>query len=246
VQRDEIRKYYEDPRNQPSDSGLGHQWAYLQRFLPKAKHCKILDAGCGAGRYALALAGQGYSGIDAIDLFDRLETSGAFRYKCSSIDHIEFPDDAFDFVYSMSVLYHLENPKNGLSEIWRVLKPAGILVLSAHTRYSLFTLSRVIRAKAGLAEHLKGVKFRSASAYCRFLYDVGFRILDVDGFRLIPVQILEHFVRYHPGEQEDMRYERHFSEASPCMKRIRSVAGYHFLIAAEKLRGTRQGIFSPG
>jgi len=235
VEREEIKKIYEECLlTQPADSELGHQWAYLRRFLPKAKHSRILDAGCGNGRYAFALADQGYSEVDGIDLFDQNETSGAFRYKCGSIDRIEFGDETFDFVYSLSVLYYLSDPRNGLSEMWRVLKPGGTLVLSAHTRYSLFTLARVLRAKVGLAKHLHGVRYRSAAAYCHMLDETGFRIVDVDGFRLIPARIMDRFRGQVPEEKKNTHYERYFSEARPWMKSLRSKVGYHFIIAARK------------
>jgi len=235
VERKEIKTIYEECRlRQPASSELGHQWAYLRRFLPKAKHSRILDAGCGNGRYAFALVDQGYSQVDGIDLFDQIETLGAFRYKCGSIDRIEFSDETFDFVYSLSVLYYLPDPRDGLSEMWRVLKPGGTLVLSSHTRYSLFTLVRVLRVKSGLAKHLHGVRFRSADAYCHMLDETGFRIVDVDGFRLIPARMIDRFIGQNPEETNNRRYDRYFSKSGSWMKSFRSRAGYHFIIAARK------------
>jgi SAM-dependent methyltransferase len=235
VEREEIKKIYEECwLTQPADSELGHQWVYLRGFLPKAKDSRILDAGCGRGRYAFALAAQGYSQVDGIDLFDQIETSGAFRYKRGSIDRIEFSDETFDFVYSLSVLYYLPQPRNGLSEMWRVLKPGGILVLSAHTRYSLFTLVRFLRVKAGLAKHLDGVRYRSAAEYCDMLDETDFRILDVDGFRLMPARITDRLIGQIPDEKKNRRHERYFSEAPPWMKSLRSKVGYHFILAAQK------------
>jgi SAM-dependent methyltransferase len=233
VEREEIKQIYDDWR-WPAASDLGYPWAYLQRFLPKASQSRILDAGCGNGRYAFALADRGYSEIDAIDLFGQIETSGAFHYKCGSIDRIEFNDETFDFVYCLGVLLYLPDPREGLSEMWRVLKPGGTLVLSSHTRYSLFTLDRVLRVKAGLAKHLNGVRFRSASEYCRMLDETGFKILDVDGFRLIPARILDRFIGQIPHEEKNRRHERYFSEARPWIKSLRSKAGYFFLIAVRK------------
>jgi SAM-dependent methyltransferase len=235
VEREEIKKIYEECwLAQPADSELGHQWVYLRRFIPKIKDCRILDAGCGTGRYALALAAQGYSQLDGIDLFDQIDTSGTFRYKRGSIDRIEFPDESFDFVYSLSVLYYLPQPRNGLSEMWRVLKPGGTLVLSAHTRYSLFTLVRVLRVKAGFAKHLEGVRYRSAAEYCDMLDETGFKILDVDGFRLIPARLMDRLIGKIPAEEKNRRRERYFSEARPWMKSLRSKLGYHFILAAQK------------
>jgi SAM-dependent methyltransferase len=235
VEREEIKKIYEECwRGQPADSELGHQWVYLRRFISKRKNCRILDAGCGTGRYAFALAAQGYSQVDGIDLFDQIDTSGSFRYRRGSIDRIGFADETFDLVYSLSVLYYLPQPRNGLSEMWRVLKPGGTLVLSAHTRYSLFTLVRVLRVKAGFAKHLEGVRYRSAAEYCDMLDETGFKILDVDGFRLIPARLMDRLIGKIPAEEKNRRRERYFSEARPWMKSLRSKLGYHFILAAQK------------
>jgi SAM-dependent methyltransferase len=234
MDQDEIKKIYEDllrSGSYPSDPG--HQWAYLQRWLPKEKDSRILDAGCGNGRYALALARQGYSQIDGIDLFDAIETFGAFRYKRGTIDRTEFGNASFDCVFALSVIHYLVDPKDGLMELWRVLKPGGTLVLSAHTRYSLFTLVRLIRVKCGSAEHLTGVRFRSAITYCRLLNEIGFRVMDVDGIRLIPERISGPMRKWYSGEKK-ARYDRYFEGVRPWMKLIRSTIGYHFITAAQK------------
>jgi SAM-dependent methyltransferase len=43
---------------------------------------------------------------------------------------ISFPEDCFDVVFLMEVLEHVYDPSQALAEIYRVLKPGGILVFS--------------------------------------------------------------------------------------------------------------------
>jgi len=48
---------------------------------------------------------------------------------------IPFPADCYDFVFCLEVLEHLPNPFGTLSEIHRVLRPGGVLVLSVPNPY---------------------------------------------------------------------------------------------------------------
>jgi SAM-dependent methyltransferase len=45
---------------------------------------------------------------------------------------MEFPGDSFDMVYSRSVLHHIAEPKEALSEMARVLKPRGVAFVDLH------------------------------------------------------------------------------------------------------------------
>ena len=211
------------------------QWNYLMRFLPKDRNTRILDAGCGNGNYAATLAEAGYANVAAVDLHDRVDTGGAFYYQRNSIDKMDLPDDSVDFLYSFSVVYYLPNPSDGFKEFYRVMKPGASLVLSAHTRYSLFTMQRVILRTFGKSRHLRDVRFRSAADYVKRMKAVGFEILDVDGYRLVsaprPVRRLARLL----GRGKTGSVNQPSRPQSPkWLKAIRSVFGYHFLIAARK------------
>jgi 2-polyprenyl-3-methyl-5-hydroxy-6-metoxy-1,4-benzoquinol methylase len=45
-----------------------------------------------------------------------------------------FNNAVFDFVCSFEVIEHVRDPERYLSEIWRVLKPAGLALLSTPNR----------------------------------------------------------------------------------------------------------------
>jgi ubiquinone/menaquinone biosynthesis C-methylase UbiE len=42
----------------------------------------------------------------------------------------DFINGYFDFIYSISVLEHLSDPMSGLTELWRILKPGGIIAIT--------------------------------------------------------------------------------------------------------------------
>src|SRR5215472_4123887 len=116
---------------------------------------RVLDLGCGVGRHALLLAEHGFD-VEAIDgslagLSVVRETAAARDLPVSLhqglADALPFPDAGFDYVLSWNVIHHgtLGDLGRRLGEIWRVLRPAGLLqatVLS--TRDANYGIGRAI------------------------------------------------------------------------------------------------------
>jgi SAM-dependent methyltransferase len=116
-------------------------------------HHRVLDLGCGVGRFALALTDYlddtgSYEGIDSsprsVEICERWIGSRfeRFRFRRAEVFNTHYSPDAprrasdyrfpyddaiFDFVFSNSLFTHLmpEDLENYLREIGRVLKPAG-------------------------------------------------------------------------------------------------------------------------
>jgi SAM-dependent methyltransferase len=106
----------------------------------------VLDAGCGTGNYALALAREGFcvTGVDfAPGMLARArekadgDVSGRVSFQQADLNSpLKFPDGHFDHVISISVLQAVADPAFTLKELYRVLKPRGILLLSLPRRDS--------------------------------------------------------------------------------------------------------------
>jgi SAM-dependent methyltransferase len=214
---------------------------YIERYSPPNLSAAILDAGCGNGRYACTLAKRGYTNIEAIDLYDFINTEGLFKYRKCTIDNICLPDRSIDFIYSLSVIYYLNNPVVGIQEFVRVLKPGGLVLITAHTRYSPFTLDRIVRRALGKAPHLRDVHFRSAGEYIGMMRNAGLTVLDTDGIRLDFWE--DGYISYilrRLGVAPLFRVWRNASDVSSAghhpwwIRRIRSEVAYHFVIVARK------------
>ncbi|HDH96829.1 MAG TPA: class I SAM-dependent methyltransferase, partial [Proteobacteria bacterium] len=115
-------------------------YEHFARYLYAAEFVEdkvVLDLGCGCGygTYELAEAGARLAvGIDNSDEAIRYARS-RYRHRRSFFavaDALELPfgDDSFDVIVCMEVLEHLEDQKALLSEIARVLKGDGILLIS--------------------------------------------------------------------------------------------------------------------
>ena len=214
------------------------QLNFILRYISKKKNSTILDAGCGNGNYAFYLSSLGYENIFAVDLFEEINTD-KFEYQESSIDTLLFEDASFDFIYSNSVLYYLDDPKDGIVEFKRVLKDDGILVFTAHTKYSFFTLWRIIKRdifKLKEMEHLEGVKFYSGSYYRQILEEQGFEILVEDGYGV-------SFFLYPFYQKASRMFEKYFIIKLPRLPayvndgligKIKSEISYHSVFVARK------------
>jgi ubiquinone/menaquinone biosynthesis C-methylase UbiE len=107
---------------------------------------KILEVGVGAGTDFLqwVRAGADAHGIDltpeAIDhVRHRLAIYGlsASDLRVGDAEHIPYPDNSFELVYSWGVIHHSPDTEKAFAEIVRVTKPGGTIKLMVYNRRSL-------------------------------------------------------------------------------------------------------------
>jgi ubiquinone/menaquinone biosynthesis C-methylase UbiE len=55
------------------------------------------------------------------------DNSGFFSYKQMSVTDLDFPADSFDRIFSVNCFEHVDNMEKAFSEMYRVLKPGGML-----------------------------------------------------------------------------------------------------------------------
>ena len=98
---------------------------------------RALDLGAGQGALSHALDLGGFD-VTAADInTDQFRAAGV---PCSKLDlnrPLPFPDGDFSLVFAVEVLEHLESPRAFLREIFRVLKPGGLAVITTPNITSL-------------------------------------------------------------------------------------------------------------
>lgn len=109
----------------------------------------FLDVGCGEGYSLIEAANRGWDvhGVDITDHRNELAKSKDIKFINSDLMNSKLPSDYFDIVYLDSVLEHVNNPCDYLSEIKRILKKGGILYLGVPNEDSLFNDFRKIYFK---------------------------------------------------------------------------------------------------
>ena len=101
----------------------------------KGKRC--LDAGCGGGRYAIAMARLGASEVVGCDIStegladarSRAPEMSNVVFERASVLDLPYRNESFDFACCSGVLHHTADPEKGMRELARVLRPNGRLFL---------------------------------------------------------------------------------------------------------------------
>lgn len=133
---------------------------------------KVLDLACGPGFTACELAkAVGNGEVTGVDINQKLiatahqakDSEGIknVSFQLGNIYDLDLPENSFDFVYARFVFQHLEKPDAALSNIWKVLKPGGVLcVLDIEDNWTSFSpesdaFVKFIR-KSGAGQKRKG------------------------------------------------------------------------------------------
>jgi malonyl-CoA O-methyltransferase len=98
---------------------------------------RILDAGCGTGRYLELLREFKPRAMVGIDFSPSMLEQAKAKFRNSDvallaagIDALPFADDSFDFVLSTLAIDHLPNLREGVQELSRVLSAPGSMIIS--------------------------------------------------------------------------------------------------------------------
>lgn len=132
---------------------IAAQFAAQANIPGSHKRFSVLDCGAGDGAFATALAEVAPCRIDAVDVSPEMLRQAEKRYSQSGAEatchiadarHLPFSDNVFDVALAAHIVEHMPEPGRALSELFRVLKPGGVLITSL-TRASL--TGRLIQLK---------------------------------------------------------------------------------------------------
>ena len=113
---------------------------------------RVLDLGCGSGRFApYVLAKKAdYIGIDQSETIieaakNQYAMDGA-KFVAANLLEIPCKDNYFDAVFSLATLHHIPSEKfqqQALDEIFRVLKPGGMAIITTWNLYANYYKKRL-------------------------------------------------------------------------------------------------------
>lgn len=92
----------------------------------------MLDVGCGSGTLLGLMKQRGFrpTGLDfSAEAADVAQRENGVRVVIGSLDQARFSAESFDLVTLFHVMEHVANPRAVLTEVTRILKPDGALVL---------------------------------------------------------------------------------------------------------------------
>lgn len=127
----------------------------LSKLIKKYSRGTSLDAGCGTGEYFKDFKGDNLYGIDITPGYLKQIKKEKYKnkkiiLKVADVKKLQFKDEMFDFVFSAAVLEYMKNKKEldlAISELKRVLKPGGKLVVSTPHKnaFTLFVRKELLR-----------------------------------------------------------------------------------------------------
>lgn len=183
-------RYWQRPDEIHSEHGLelAARKALLRRALrPLSPGSAVLDAGCGVGTFSRFLADQGLA-VTGVDIAANAVAHARKRYPelefhAAALEAgLPFKDARFAAVWCSEVLEHLFDVHAALTELNRVLRPGGLLVLT--TPYHGLAKNLIITLK-GFDRHfnpyLSHIRFFSRRTLLACLDHAGFALVEWGG-----------------------------------------------------------------
>ncbi len=217
---------------------------------------RVLEAGCGAGRFTELLVRNGAL-VHAVDLSSAVDanrrnigTPPNYIVAQADLRALPFPPRTFDVVLCLGVLQHTPSPEESIAALWRMVAPGGSLVIDHYG----WTLSRLTK----LAPIYRLILTRMSPARAKRVTDAL-----VDAFfplhwavrRVLPLQMLlsrvspclaycHTFPQLTRAQHEDWCRLDTYDELTDRYKRLRTgrqIARTLRALGAVDVRSVRQG-----
>lgn len=136
----------------------------------------VIDIGCGSGRFMRYLKGR-YKKIVGIDPSAAIFAADTLigpdeqvELIQASTDNIPFPDNHFDFGYSLGVLHHIPDTQKALNDSIKKIKPGGYFLLYLY--YSLDNRSFLFKGLFHLSNLVRRVVAKLPSGLKKVICNV--------------------------------------------------------------------------
>lgn len=199
----------------------------------------VLDAGCGSGFFL-----QGIStftkelcvGVDlcnnAIKMAKKASNQGNTAWITASTTHLPFREEVFSKILSNHVIEHISNYRDAISEMGRVLKKGGKLVIATPSKHMHFLFQVIYRWWVD----------RKAGHLWRFSYKALKRLLEEANLTCSRAYYYGHiffFLKGALGRVISTAYTQ------PCPRKLNDQRVWHLLdVADRRLNGPELACFS--
>ncbi|KPJ72629.1 hypothetical protein AMJ52_05760 [candidate division TA06 bacterium DG_78] len=229
------------------------------KYLPR--NGKILEAGCGIGKWVMVLGEIGYK-IEGIDFSSKVinkvkKFNPDIPVKVADILDLPYADGTFSGYISLGVLEHLQNgPHQALLEARRILSKNGVVLISV----PYFSPIRKFKAILNLYKHeYEGEFFQYAFSKTELLQTIrnaGFEIVDIITIRGLrgmfeEISLLKRFskkvFKYQTKVSNNFKsislitkvkrkcsnYLKHFLKVTSELKFVREIVGHMIIVIAK-------------
>jgi SAM-dependent methyltransferase len=150
-------------------------------------NAQVLDLGCGYdGTFLKRIENKIIKGVGVdISIDPRAHTERIILMQLDLNNDLPLPDEHFDVVTSLANLEHITATRNIMQNIYRVLRPGGVLLLTAPSTYAKpvleFLASLRIVSRQEIRDHKHYFNKKLLSDLCR---EIGFSSIDHRYFQL--------------------------------------------------------------
>ncbi len=129
-----IASVYDKGRSLPDE--LVDLWIrLLSRYVDDLAHTRILDLGCGTGRFTVAMATQLRCHVTGADSSEEMlskardkDSNNLIEWDCQDAQNLTYDDESFDMVFMSHLLHHVDDAYGVIGKCFRILRPGGILL----------------------------------------------------------------------------------------------------------------------
>ena len=127
---------YKNPKDLSKLRQYLHNYGLKKRsemITHNKKQGLLLDIGCGTGSFLAYMAQHTHLEVTGTEINERnvafIKNNYSFPVYLGDLQQLAFPKEHFDVITMWDVIEHLPNPKELLTEIHKILKPNGYLVI---------------------------------------------------------------------------------------------------------------------
>ena len=169
----------------------------------------VLECACGTGLLSKVIAPRCRS-LVATDFSEKMlkkaerncSDCSNVKFRCADITALDFPDNTFDKVVAGNVIHLLDEPLKALSELNRVCKPGGMLIIPTYMNKDRSGKTSEFAATVGKA----GADFKrqfTVESYKQFFLEAGYSDVQVTlAEGRIPCAVAAMNKRTGPGSAE--------------------------------------------
>lgn len=148
----------------------------LERLAPPLNGARLLDVGCHIGVFVEIAGERGWDacGVEPSRWAAAQAQARGLQVITSTLRQAAFPPDSFDVVTMWDVIEHLPDPRGEITEVYRILKPGGLLAVHTINIESLFARLMGHHWPWLMEMHLF---YFSPRTLRRMVEEVGFRVM---------------------------------------------------------------------
>lgn len=149
----------DNPYSKNFDIKIWKELINLHNIHPQKEDSRILELGCGLGRFLLALRDYGYTNLKGIDInkdfVQATQSEGLDAEVSDAVKYLEQTNTTYDTIYCFDILEHIEKEK----------QPKFFKLLKEHLDEKGFAVIRVPNALSPTANYFRYEDFTHVISY---------------------------------------------------------------------------------